>query len=115
MLASLAKRIRACVYRELSIEGDAVIVVSLTSTWTNVASCTATRRHTPFHIRLGHGQDHMNHLAHVLLVNPRLKGLLNSISIAGSDNPLVEVEYKGKQSNVILTTQGESTLKIFGD
>ncbi|MFY9871118.1 MAG: hypothetical protein WAK17_15490 [Candidatus Nitrosopolaris sp.] len=57
----------------------------------------------------------MNHLAHVLLVNPRLKGLLNSISIAGSDNPLVEVEYKGKQSNVILTTQGESTLKIFGD
>src|SRR6266566_2293903 len=45
----------------------------------------------------------------------KLKGLLNSISIAGSDNPLVEVEYKGKQSNVILTTQGESTLKIFGD
>jgi hypothetical protein len=35
----------------------------------------------------------------------KLKGLLNSISIAGSDNPLVEVEYKGKQSNVILTTQ----------
>jgi Family of unknown function (DUF6293) len=45
----------------------------------------------------------------------KLKGLLNSISIAGSDNPLVEVEYKGKQSNIILTTQGESTLKIFGD
>jgi hypothetical protein len=45
----------------------------------------------------------------------RLKGLLNSISIAASDNPLVEVEYKGKQSNVILTTQGESTLKIFGE
>lgn len=45
----------------------------------------------------------------------RLKGLLNSISIAGSDNPLVEVEYKGKQSNVILTTQGESALKIFAD
>jgi hypothetical protein len=45
----------------------------------------------------------------------KLKGLLNSISIAGSDNPLVEVEYKGKQSNVVLTTQGESTLKIFGD
>jgi len=44
----------------------------------------------------------------------KLKGLLNSISIAGSDNPLVEVEYRGKQSNVILTTQGESTLKIFG-
>ena len=35
----------------------------------------------------------------------KLKGLLNSISIAGSDNPLVEVEYKRKQSNVILTTQ----------
>jgi uncharacterized protein DUF6293 len=45
----------------------------------------------------------------------KLKGLLNSISLAGSDNPLVEVEYKGKQSSVILTTQGESTLKIFGD
>ena len=44
----------------------------------------------------------------------KLKGLLNSISIADSDSPLVEVEYKGKQSNVILTTQGESTLKIFG-
>jgi hypothetical protein len=26
-----------------------------------------------------------------------------------------EGEYKGKQSNVILTTQGESTLKIFGE
>ncbi|MFY9794104.1 MAG: hypothetical protein WB988_06720 [Candidatus Nitrosopolaris sp.] len=45
----------------------------------------------------------------------KLKGLLKSISIAGSDNPLVEVEYKGKQSNVIITTQGESTLKIFGE
>jgi hypothetical protein len=45
----------------------------------------------------------------------RDNGLLNSISIAGSDNPLVEVEYKGKQSNVILTPQGESTLKIFGE
>jgi hypothetical protein len=44
-----------------------------------------------------------------------LKGLLHPISIAGGlDNPLVEVEYKGRQSNVILTTQGESTLKIFG-
>jgi hypothetical protein len=43
----------------------------------------------------------------------RLKGLLNPISIAGGlDNPLVEIEYKGRQSNVILTTQGESTLKI---
>jgi hypothetical protein len=45
----------------------------------------------------------------------KLKGLLNSIRIAGSDNPLVEVGYKGKLSNVILTTQGESTLKIFGE
>ena len=46
----------------------------------------------------------------------RLKGLLNPISIAGGlDNPLVEVEYKGSQSNVILTTQGESTLNIFGE
>jgi len=45
----------------------------------------------------------------------RLKGLLNPISIAGGlDNPLVEVEYKGRQSNVILTKQGESTMKIFG-
>ncbi len=35
----------------------------------------------------------------------KLKGLLNS----GSDNPLVEVEYKGKQSNIILTNQDEST------
>lgn len=45
----------------------------------------------------------------------KLKGLLYSISIAGSDNLLVGVEYKGKQSNIILTTQGESTLKIFGN
>jgi hypothetical protein len=37
----------------------------------------------------------------------KLKELFNSISIADSDNPLVEAEYKGKQSNVILTTQGE--------
>jgi hypothetical protein len=45
----------------------------------------------------------------------RLKGLLNPISISGgSDNPLVEVEYRGRQNNVILTTQGESTLRIFG-
>ncbi|MGC1931393.1 MAG: hypothetical protein WA667_20670 [Candidatus Nitrosopolaris sp.] len=46
----------------------------------------------------------------------RLKGLLNPISIDGGlDNPLVEVEYKGRQSNVFLTIQGESTLKIFGE
>jgi hypothetical protein len=45
----------------------------------------------------------------------KLKGLLNPISIAGGlDNPLVDVEYRGRQSNVMLTTQGESTLKIFG-
>lgn len=46
----------------------------------------------------------------------KLKGLLSPISISGGlDNPLVEVEYRGRQSNVILTTQGESTLKIFGE
>ena len=45
----------------------------------------------------------------------RLKGLLNPISIAGGlDNPLVQVEYKRRQSNVLLSTQGESTLQIFG-
>jgi len=32
----------------------------------------------------------------------KLKGLLNSISIAGSDNPLVEVEYTGKQIMLFL-------------
>lgn len=37
------------------------------------------------------------------------------MSIAGGlDNPLVEVVYKERQSNFILTTQGESKLKIFG-
>ncbi len=42
--------------------------------------------------------------------------LLNPISVSGGlDNPLVEVEYKGRQSSVVLTTQGESTLKIFAD
>jgi hypothetical protein len=46
----------------------------------------------------------------------KLKGLLSPISIIGGlDNPLVEVQYKGRQSNVILTMQGESTLKIFGN
>ena len=46
----------------------------------------------------------------------KLKGLLNPVSIGGGlDNPLVEVEYRGRQSNVMLTTQGESTLKIFGE
>ena len=44
----------------------------------------------------------------------RVKGLLNPISIGGGglDNSLVEVEYRGRQSNVILTTQGESTENI---
>ena len=43
----------------------------------------------------------------------RLKGLLNQISVAGGlDNPLVEVEYKGRRSNVILTTQGENIRKL---
>jgi hypothetical protein len=52
---------------------------------------------------------------HIATKHSKLKGLLNPISISrGSDNPLVEVEYRGRQSNVILTTQGESTLKIFG-
>jgi hypothetical protein len=46
----------------------------------------------------------------------KLKVLLNPISVSsGLDNPLVEVEYRGRQSNVILTRQGESTLKIFGE
>lgn len=43
----------------------------------------------------------------------RLRGLLNPISI-GLENPLIEVEYRGRQSKVAITTQGESTLKIFG-
>ncbi len=43
----------------------------------------------------------------------RLKGILHPITAGGgAANPLVEVEYRGKQSNV--TGQGESTLKIFG-
>jgi hypothetical protein len=45
----------------------------------------------------------------------KIKGLLNPMSIGLSDNPLVEVEYRGRQSNVILTQQGQSTLKIFGE
>jgi hypothetical protein len=45
----------------------------------------------------------------------KLKGLLSPISVSGGlENPLVDVEYKGRQSNVFMTTQGESTLKIFG-
>jgi hypothetical protein len=46
----------------------------------------------------------------------RLKALLHPITIGGGiDNPLVEVEYGGRQSNVKITSQGESTLKIFGE
>jgi uncharacterized protein DUF6293 len=46
----------------------------------------------------------------------KLKGLLNPLSVLGGlDDPLVEVEYRGRQSSVILTTQDESTLKIFAD
>jgi hypothetical protein len=45
----------------------------------------------------------------------KLKGLLNPMSKGLSDDPLVEVEYRGRQSNVILTQQGESSLKIFGE
>ena len=44
----------------------------------------------------------------------KLKVLLAPMTVGSLDNPLVEVEYKGRQSNVILTSQGESTLKIFG-
>jgi hypothetical protein len=44
----------------------------------------------------------------------RLKVLLGPMAVGSLDNPLVEVEYRGRQSNVILTNQGESTLKIFG-
>ena len=44
----------------------------------------------------------------------KLKVLLTPMTLGSLDNPLVEVEYRGRQSNVILTSQGESTLKIFG-
>ena len=44
----------------------------------------------------------------------KLKVLLAPMTVGSLDNQLVEVEYKGRQSNVILTSQGESTLKIFG-
>jgi len=46
----------------------------------------------------------------------RLKGLINRITITGRlDNRLVEAEHKGRQSNVIITTQRQSMLKIFVD
>lgn len=44
----------------------------------------------------------------------KLKVLLAPMTVGSLDNPLVEVEYKGRQSNIILTSQGENTLKIFG-
>jgi hypothetical protein len=45
-----------------------------------------------------------------------LKGLLHPITVGGGiDNPLVDVEYREKQSNVLFTGQGESTLKISGE
>jgi Family of unknown function (DUF6293) len=43
----------------------------------------------------------------------RLKALLNPL-IVGLDSPQIKVDYIGRQSNVILTQQGESTLRIFG-
>ena len=43
----------------------------------------------------------------------KLKVLLAPMTVGSLDNPLVEVEYRGRQSDVILTNQGESTLKIF--
>ena len=42
----------------------------------------------------------------------KLKVLLAPMTVGNLDNPLLEVEYKGRQSNVILTSQGESTLKF---
>ncbi len=44
----------------------------------------------------------------------KLRGLLNRLSVS-SDNPEIKVEYLGRQSNVILTDQGRSTLRIFGE
>jgi len=43
----------------------------------------------------------------------RLKAILNPL-VNTDDNPLVKVEYLGKQSNVILTELGKNTLRIFG-
>jgi hypothetical protein len=64
--------------------------------------------------------DVLNRYFHQLIDNnlsiaakhSKLKGLLNPVSISGgSDNPLVELEYKGRQSNVIMTTQGRKHLE----
>jgi CRISPR locus-related DNA-binding protein len=43
----------------------------------------------------------------------RLKALLNPL-VNTEDNPLVKVDYVGRQSNVIITEQGRNTLRIFG-
>ena len=43
----------------------------------------------------------------------KLKVLLAPMTVGSLDNPLVEVEYKGRQSNVILTSQGESYIEDF--
>jgi hypothetical protein len=42
----------------------------------------------------------------------KLKVLLAPMTSGSPDNPLVEVEYRGRQSNVTLTSQGESTLLV---
>ena len=43
----------------------------------------------------------------------RLKELLNPL-VSTEDNPLVKVDYLGRQSNVVITEQGANTLRIFG-
>jgi hypothetical protein len=44
------------------------------------------------------------------------KQMMDPMSITGGlDNPLVEVEYKERQSKVILASHRESTLKIFNN
>ena len=43
----------------------------------------------------------------------KLKVLLAPMTVGSLDNPLVEVEYRGRQSNVILTSQGRNSIKNF--
>ena len=43
----------------------------------------------------------------------KLKVLLAPMTVGIMDNPLVEVEYRGRQSNVILTSQGEGHIENF--
>ena len=59
-------------------------------------------------------QDLIDSVLSTAAKHSKLKVLLAPMTVGSLDNPLVEVEYKGRQSNVILTSQGESTLKIFG-